>query len=66
MKNEQLSTKLPLDQGENVKDIKDFLNFNENECKTYPNLQNIMKSVNAKMKAYSTKCLHKEFSEILH
>jgi hypothetical protein len=46
-----------LGQGRNKGKIKDFIEFNENEDKTYPNIGH-NKSI-AKRKVYSTKCLHK-------
>jgi hypothetical protein len=39
------------------KEIKDFLEFNENEATTYPNLWDTMKAL------HSSKCLQKETSE---
>ena len=51
-------------EGRNKKEIKDFLEFNEKECPTYPNLWDTMKA--AKWKVHSTKCLHKECGEISH
>ena len=45
MEIEQCSIKPPLSQGKKEKEIKDFLEFNENEGTTYPNLWNTMKAV---------------------
>ena len=42
METEQFSTELPLDQGK-IKEA--FLEFNENECMTYPILWNTLKAV---------------------
>ena len=44
MENEKFSTKWPLGQGGH-KEIKDFLEFNENEGIAYPNLRDTMKAV---------------------
>jgi hypothetical protein len=41
------------------KESKDFLEFNENDSKTYPNLWDTMEAV-LKRKVHTTKCLHKE------
>jgi hypothetical protein len=47
------------------KEIKDFLDINENYDTAYPNLWNIMKAVQ-RGKIHSTQCPHKEIGEILH
>ena len=64
MEIEQCSTESSLGQGK-IKEIKDFLEFNENENKTYPKLWYTMKTV-LREKVHSTKCLHKEHREISH
>jgi hypothetical protein len=45
------------------KEIKDFLEFNENEGTTYQNLFDILKAV-MKGKIHTTKTLHEEIGEI--
>jgi hypothetical protein len=45
------------------KKIKDFLEFNENEVATYPNLCDSMKVVANKRKTHSSECLQKETGE---
>jgi hypothetical protein len=47
------------------KEIKDFLNFNENEATTYPNLWDTMKAV-PRGKTHSSECLQKESGESIH
>ena len=44
MEIEQSSIKSSLGQGKNT-EIKNFLEFNENECTIYPNLWDIMKAL---------------------
>jgi hypothetical protein len=46
-------------------EIKDLLEFNENEGTTYPTLCDTMKAV-LKRKTHSPECLHKEIGEITH
>jgi hypothetical protein len=58
MESEQLSTE-QLQGQVKKKEIKDFLEFNENEYTTYPKLWNTMKG-----KVHSIECLHKDIGEI--
>jgi hypothetical protein len=41
-------------------EIRDFLDFNKNECPTFPNISS------AKREVHSTTCLHKEIGQILY
>jgi hypothetical protein len=47
------------------KDIKDFLEFNENESSAYPNFRGHNEN-SVERKIHSTGCLQKEIGEILH
>jgi hypothetical protein len=47
------------------KEIKDFLEFNENEATTYPNLWDTMKAF-LKWETHSSDCLQKETRESTH
>ena len=47
------------------KDIKYFLEFNENEARTHPNILNTVESI-PKGKTHSTECLQKETRESTH
>jgi hypothetical protein len=47
------------------KEIKNFLEFNENEATRYPNLWDTMKAVLRK-KTHSPECLQKETRESIH
>ena len=46
-------------------DIKDFLEFNENEATTYPNLWDTMRAV-LRGKTHSFECFHKEIGESIY
>jgi hypothetical protein len=47
------------------KEIKVFLEFNENEATTYPDLWDTMKAV-IREKNHSSECLQKETGESIH
>jgi hypothetical protein len=47
------------------KEIKDFLEFNENEAITYSNLWDTMKAV-LRGKTHSSECLQKETRQNIH
>jgi hypothetical protein len=47
------------------KEVKDFLEFNENEATTYTNLWDTMKAV-PKRKTHSSECIQKETGESTH
>jgi hypothetical protein len=47
------------------KEIKDFLEFNENEATTYSNLWDKYESI-SKSKTHSSECLQKEIRESIH
>jgi hypothetical protein len=44
------------------KEVKDFLEFNENEATTYPNLWDIYESI-SKRETHSSECLQNETRE---
>ena len=46
------------------KEIKDFLEFNENENTTYPNIWDAMKAV--PRETHSSECFQKETGESIH
>jgi hypothetical protein len=48
-----------------MKESKDFLEFNENEATTYPNLWDTMKAF-LRRKTHSSVCLQKETRESTH
>jgi hypothetical protein len=50
---------------EEIKKLKDFLQFNESEGTTYPDLWDTMKAV-LREKSHSSKCIHREIGESIH